>query len=96
MIAYLSLSPPPALPLEATEIIASSKFHDEAAWTTLAPKTSIEGSKDRRNFIVGNLVYEVGIRGASSRVHHIEDTFPRNSWLFVPSAVAALCRHNFG
>jgi hypothetical protein len=36
----------------ATETMASSKFHDEAASATPAPKSSNEGSNERKNRIV--------------------------------------------
>jgi hypothetical protein len=40
-LPYLSLNAAP--PLELTEITASSKLHDKAACTTLAPARRIEG-----------------------------------------------------
>lgn len=49
---YLSLNAPAVLPFPVTEMIASSKFHDEAASATPAPKSSNEGINERRNRIV--------------------------------------------
>jgi hypothetical protein len=44
---------------------ASSKFHDEAASATPAPKSSSEGSNDRRNRMVELCYCEVELHGAS-------------------------------
>jgi len=44
VIAYLSLKPAPVF--EFTERTASSKLHDEAAWTTPAPTSSREENKE--------------------------------------------------
>jgi hypothetical protein len=46
----LSLNASPAFGL--TEMTASSKLHDEAASATPAPRSRIEGIKERRNRIV--------------------------------------------
>lgn len=56
---YLSLKP--AAPFALTEITASSKFHDEAALTALAPSSRADGSNERRNFMVGVVLFDSGI-----------------------------------
>jgi hypothetical protein len=65
LTTYLSLNAAAALPFPVTEITASSKFHDEAASATPAPKSSSEGSNDRRNRIVKFCRCIVEFRGAS-------------------------------
>ncbi len=59
--AYLSLNALPAPPFPVTEMIASSKFHDEAAEATLAPASTNEGINELRNRIVEFMKCEVGI-----------------------------------
>jgi len=55
---YLSLNPAPAF--ELTEITASSKLHDEAAWTNPEPARRSEGINERRNRIVELLLKYCG------------------------------------
>lgn len=65
LFTYLSLNAPAVLPFPVTEMTASSKFHDEAASVTPAPKSSNEGIKERRNRIVELCCCKVEIHGAS-------------------------------
>lgn len=62
---YLSLNAAPVFPFPVTEMIASSKFHDEAASATPAPKSSNEGINERKNRIIKLYCCRVEIRGAS-------------------------------
>ena len=62
---HLSLNAPAVLPFPVTEMIASSKFHDEAASATPAPKSSNEGINECRNRIVELCCFGFEIRGAS-------------------------------
>lgn len=54
VITYLSLNAVAPAFLDVTEMTASSKLHDDAALTTLAPSSRAEGSNECRNFMVGD------------------------------------------
>jgi len=62
---YLSLKP--AAPFPLTEITASSKLHDEAALTAVAPSSRAEGSNERRSFMVGVVLCDAGIPSRRAR-----------------------------
>jgi hypothetical protein len=75
---YLSLNPAPTpAPFPLTEMIASSKFHDEAASAIPAPIMSTEGTNDRRNLIV--------------EVVYIAES--RNSWELAAASPYLTCEH---
>jgi hypothetical protein len=46
------LNPDPTPDFPETEMIASSKLHDEAACATPAPRTSNEGTNERKNRMI--------------------------------------------